>query len=1187
LTEFAKAVLSKYTFSFETGMFVVSDKNHLVKDNNWTYPSFRADSSQITPMNDIDHLNAYLQYQRPTADTLMNDYINYTGDADLTLHPRLLVNKEDFAYLKSKVDTDEFYKSMYNNIMTKAQSYMPAAPVVYEFEDAMRAMNPANTMLTRFMHWGYAYNMTGEVKYAERAFKEFEAAAKFPDYNTSHIIDTGTYVMALAVGYDWLYNGFTPEQREFAARVCHEQALKVLASGMYGRLTSTSAGTNMYGAFRWRSNYNSIIVGGVINAALATAEVDPEYCFEIISLGLRSMEYSLSELMPGGGWNEAPGYWNYAMQFFNYAFATMNSSFGNDYGLTKSMGMESTLNYAIASLGAYGNNNFHDSGITVGTNSYSAFAYLARHFKNKSAFDMRIADIKGRRASAGMEDVLYYKPEVYADSQDSTDTVNYVEGIELFSVRDSLDSDESEFFFSTHFGTTSGYHQHTDTSTFVLDMYDMRWAEDLGSENYNLQNEQGYGDADLYRKRGEGHNIIVINPAKYGPTSYVDGMPKGASKEQVNNKFIPIERREYDDSQAIVTADMTEAYTDVNSMQTVYFVDRDKQTVTMRSEFELVGESEVYWFMHTSASISIDGSTAYLTKGGKTIKIQVSTNAEEYELLSMAAQPLPTSPQVPTQNANSGYRKLAVKMNTDGYTTLTVKISPEDDPEAVSTKPISQWCLDSRKQETDVLVQATDFEAIGNYAIAPYDEVSGAAGKTAEDESVKFSNSGSCMSFDLSEAQLGRYLIMSANVMTVDAATKLSYSMGESMISDYPLMELNRWNQVKVVADLAGGKAATVVNGEQGTWYDCSFDGDILTINVNGDGENVLYLDDISISTANEYVESVYPSLNKVFAVSDGYINVQDGMTAKYIARRSELPYVAVYADSSCTQQLPDDQQIVEGNAVVAGDGENMVMYIAGNVAEAADGTISWINAISDDFEGNSYNVNRANSATVYGIGGKQPWDGAWELSYITNTYTESDAFFQQALTDAQAAGTVVFTMDIYPTDTISKFMIATGGHRAISKQVEMPSQLLNRWSRVVYVFHGDTATAQLYINDELVETRQNVALSSNAVRFIAYVSDKTAESKFYLDNVNIYAGDIDIKPLSSSKYTVATDSITVGSGQSVYDVLLSLEKTFDRYDIRVYNDVGGIALNRENVTSDMTVVVMDGSNIVRQYSVK
>lgn len=281
---------------------------------------------------------------------------------------------------------------------------------------------------------------------------------------------------------------------------------------------------------------------------------------------------------------------------------------------------------------------------------------------------MRIYDITDGGTAPSILDAIYYDSRVFGTSSDKIPSVNYIEGTELFTVRDTYKRSDSKFYFGTHFGTTSGYHQHYDCGSFVLDIDGTRFAEDLGPENYNLQNELGYTDTDLYRKRAEGHNVFVFNPSKYVKTA-----------EQLKGKFVPVATHGYDDSSAYVTADLSDVYADVGEMNIGYSVDRVAQSVTMNSEFVPIEDgTEVYWFMHTKADIETAGNTAVLTRLGKKIKLEFETNAADAQIMSMDAVPLPTSPQVPEQNENRGYSKVAIKMTASGRTNLTVKISKAD-----------------------------------------------------------------------------------------------------------------------------------------------------------------------------------------------------------------------------------------------------------------------------------------------------------------------------------------------------------------------------------------------------------------------------------------------------------------------------------------------------------------------------
>ena len=68
----------------------------------------------------------------------------------------------------------------------------------------------------------------------------------------------------------------------------------------------------------------------------------------------------------------------------------------------------------------------------------------------------------------------------------------------------------------------------------------------------------------------------------------------------------------------------------------------------MRDEIKLKEQSELYWFMHTQADITIvDDHTALLFEDGKQLKVQFITNAEEAQLSVMEAEKLPSLCSLP------------------------------------------------------------------------------------------------------------------------------------------------------------------------------------------------------------------------------------------------------------------------------------------------------------------------------------------------------------------------------------------------------------------------------------------------------------------------------------------------------------------------------------------------------------
>ena len=221
-------------------------------------------------------------------------------------------------------------------------------------------------------------------------------------------------------------------------------------------------------------------------------------------------------------------------------------------------------------------------------------------------------------------------------------------------------------FLSLHAATSVIGHSHLDAGTFVLDMQGIRWAEDLGYDDYNLP---GYWDAtarfNYYRTRPEGHNTLVINPSidDYG---------------QDLNAFTKVTTFSSQSNAVYSIADLSTAYVkNVTSLLRGYRLTDNRGAVEIRDEMNLkTPNSQIYWFMHFKDDItySINGNTVTLTKNGKSTRIEYITNGTNDTVSVVDATPLSTSPNPVGQNLNIGYKKIQIKLTGSGQVNLTVKI---------------------------------------------------------------------------------------------------------------------------------------------------------------------------------------------------------------------------------------------------------------------------------------------------------------------------------------------------------------------------------------------------------------------------------------------------------------------------------------------------------------------------------
>ena len=679
--EFCETALNKHVFSMDNGLIIFYDRQLMINKDEWKYYSLR-ESANRGVYNGIDFLNSFMTYERPDREQILADFKKKSGGTGS--HPRVMANKEDFDALRKLYQSDNRYKAYADKYIEQADAYLKEDVCAYRFDDAMRALTVARRVVARMRVWGYAYQITGDKKYVDRAWLEFQAAATFPDYNTCHIIDTGEFVHAFGIGYDWMYEGFTQKQRDFILNTFYNKAFMSLAVGLYGGITAGSGGSNRYVAFMGPTNYNAVVNGGVVTAALAFMEADPEFCAQAISDSLKSVENTFQLLMPGGAWIESISYWEYAMQYIDVLMGGCDSALGSTYGLERSQGFKETLNYAIACFGLEGTIGYHD-GATTQDYSYDCQSYLAKKLNNRGAAAMRAYDLAERGAKADIYTMLYYDAGIYEDYKNilkDMDKTIRVDCIEMYTVRSTYDTNaEDGLYFGTHFGPRECYHSQNDEGTFVLDMMGERWAEELGSDNYNLQNEKGYKASQLYRYRTEGQNTFTFN--------------NGSGYNQTGGDFYPIGRSDGNEYSSYVVTDLTGLYEDVPNMKLGYYIGDNLQTVTMRAEMTANKEAESYWFMHTKAEILIENGMAYLTKNGKTVRLELEMEGGTAEFIEMEAKPLPNSPVVPEQNPNKEYRKVAVKFNLkkDVPSSLVVKISPAYIPQVTKVGKLDEWSL--------------------------------------------------------------------------------------------------------------------------------------------------------------------------------------------------------------------------------------------------------------------------------------------------------------------------------------------------------------------------------------------------------------------------------------------------------------------------------------------------------------
>jgi hypothetical protein len=213
-------------------------------------------------------------------------------------------------------------------------------------------------------------------------------------------------------------------------------------------------------------------------------------------------------------------------------------------------------------------------------------------------------------------------------------------------------NDPDAWFVGFKGGDNKANHGQLDIGTFVLDAFGVRWASDLGADDYNMPGYFGAQRFDYYRNNNRSHNTLVIGDKMQDPKAVCNIV-------------------EFKVSDIVTTAvcDMTAAYPG-QATSVKRAVNLHKNEVAFSIWDEIVGVNEpVRWGMVTRADVTIaeNGKSATLTRAEKKLHVFiVSGQVAGFEIAS-------TTPPTEGENQNQGYKMLAVTVKPiNGRVDMTV-----------------------------------------------------------------------------------------------------------------------------------------------------------------------------------------------------------------------------------------------------------------------------------------------------------------------------------------------------------------------------------------------------------------------------------------------------------------------------------------------------------------------------------
>ncbi len=579
-------------------------------------------------------------------------------------HPRLMLKDADLAKLKKQYPKDKVLQKCIKDVIERADGYMKK-PMLTHRLIGPRLLHVSRECVSRVYALGLAYRWTGREKYAKKAVENMLAVCAFKDWNPSHFLDTAEMSHAIGVGYDWLYSYMDVSTRE-----------KIKAGLIKNGLEEGLIAYKKLWWARSEHNWNQVCNGGLIAGALAIAESDPKYAEQIVSLAVKSLPLAIKTYGPDGAWGEGPGYWHYASRYTAYGLTALETALGTDFGLLQIKGLAEAGNFPIYMTGPTGLYlNLADSGERASRRTMPCMFWFARTFDNRLYAEAEHAELAKRSASP--EHVVWYVP-VPRGKPTARDLDRMFRGpVEVAVFRSAWD-DADALFVGVKAGYNQVNHGHLDLGNFELDALGVRWARDLGSDNYNMP---GYWDRkragkrwSYYRLNSKSHNVPLLRGEDQDPYA------KSSITKFETNKSAPF---------AII--DLTSAYEKFAKKTTRGIAMLGgRRAVLVQDEFEIKKPCELAWGMTTDAEIATKkGGGALLTLKGKKLTATILSPAG-------AEFTVESAKQKPPEKKNAGVSRLMLRLpNAKGNVRLAILLSPKwNDAKSVKKvelKPLSRW----------------------------------------------------------------------------------------------------------------------------------------------------------------------------------------------------------------------------------------------------------------------------------------------------------------------------------------------------------------------------------------------------------------------------------------------------------------------------------------------------------------
>lgn len=518
----------------------------------------------------------------------------------------ILISAKDASNLKTAINKDPLVSNYYDAIKLSAQQILQKPPLTRKMV-GNRLLATSREFLDRMSALGPVFFIEKDRKMLNKIEQELQAVCSFSDWHPSHLLDVAEMSVGVVEALNWAGDAMSAQTKAIAKQALIEKAL----------LPSFEETQNQ-SIFSETTNRNQVCNAGLIAAAIATTDINPDLALRAITRSLKGIPAALKDYAPDGVYAEGPTYWGYGTSFTALTIDMLENVFQKDYGISSMPGFMKSPDFWLTSIGPSGLYfNFSDSkdrpdeGVQV-TLLWFAQRLESATYLQKNELNLDPAKIGEMSRLSGLG--LVWLSKVKPISQQKLPLNWFGDGINPVVIfRDS--SSTKGYYLGCKGGRASINHGNMDAGSFVFDLNGERWIIDPGNQDYNKLEQLGF---DIWNRKQESQRWTLITKNNFGHSTLtidsqyfnVDGY---ASVQAFNDEVLPS-----------ASIDLHKIYFGKLEKAVRTFKMESSKSLLITDEIKAAKNvNDITFALMTTAKAKIVANGVTLSKNGKDLHIQV------------------------------------------------------------------------------------------------------------------------------------------------------------------------------------------------------------------------------------------------------------------------------------------------------------------------------------------------------------------------------------------------------------------------------------------------------------------------------------------------------------------------------------------------------------------------------------